>query len=312
MGEAIDIWVETVFKKSELANSTKKKYLSAYERIFKNSYLAGQKISEVAALDLQKLYNSIKECYSTRRALHNFISRFYKYAEINGFAHNITRSLVVPRDAAKKETLDIDVWDDEELKQLIKSLEGTQLRLLVVLAVNTGARFSELLALTYDDISGGILSINKQLYEFSAVDSKDDTALHLEPVKSEASNRLIPLADEVLEEIEKHKKWQEADKKNRGYSNNNLLFSTKNGTMMYKRNVRRSLLRHCKREGISYHKFHAFRHTFGTNLSRQGIPLEEIARLMGHSSTDISSKYYIYVDTMRCKNAVEKIVRYSL
>lgn len=312
LGQAIDVWTETVFKKSDLANSTKKKYLSAYERLLKNSYLAGQRISEVSALDVQKLYNSITECYSSRRALHNFLSRFYKYAEVNSFATDITRSLVVQRDATKKEDFDIEVWSDDELKALIGSLEGNLLRLLVVLAVNTGARFSELLALTYDDIMGDMLSINKQLYEFSAVDSEDPAVLHIEPVKTEASNRLIPLADEVVSEIEKHKKLQEAHKKIFKYENNGLLFSTKNGTMLYKRNVRRSLQRHCKKEGIPFHKFHAFRHTFGTNLSRQGVPLEEISKLMGHSSTEISSKYYIYVDALRRKKAVEKIVSYSL
>ena len=68
----------------------------------------------------------------------------------------------------------------------------------------------------------------------------------------------------------------------------------------------------CNRIGVPYHKFHSFRHTFGTNLSRAGVPIEETAKLMGHADISITAKYYINVNADRKKDAVEKIVTYSL
>ena len=67
-----------------------------------------------------------------------------------------------------------------------------------------------------------------------------------------------------------------------------------------------------KRIGVEPHKFHAFRHTFGTNLSRASVPIEETSKLMGHSDISITAKYYVYVNAERRRAAVDKIVGYSL
>lgn len=165
-------------------------------------------MNEVTALDLQRIYNDLTQCYSTRRALHNFLSQFYKYADLNGICPDITRSLVIPKGVTQTRDDTIDVWPDEDVQAVIQALEGSPLRLLIVLAVNTGARFAELLALTYDDIADNMLIINKQLYEMAAIDDKDNVVLHMEPVKSKSSNRSIPLSDDVLAEIEKHRQLQ--------------------------------------------------------------------------------------------------------
>ena len=311
LGELIDEWKESVFKSCDLANSTKVKYLAAYEKILRESHLAGIKASDITPLDLQRLYNESKECYSTKRALHNFLRRFFKYADLNGLCRDITGSVTVPGKPQKKDDFSgITIWDDDSLKKLIRALDGDRLRLLVVLAANTGARFSELLALTYDDIKDNMLYINKQLSEISPLDT-DDNTLHIVPTKTTGSNRIIPLSEPVLKEIEKHKEWQKKDMEKNGYQTNNL-FTTKNGTFYYKRNVRRSLLRTCRREGINPQTFHSFRHTFGTNLSRMGVQIEDTSKLLGHADVSTTSKYYVDVSAQRKLEAVEKIANFSL
>lgn len=312
LSQAIDEWKECVFLKSDNSNATKKKYISAYNRLFRESIVAGLPIETVTPLDIQNIYNKIDECYSTKRALHNFLRQFFKYAEMNGICNDITRTLVVPSDPRRSPSDTIEVWDNKDVEKIIAELKGTTLRLLIVLAVNTGARFAELLALTYDDIRDNMLYINKQLYEISAVDDEDDVVLHMEPVKTESSNRVIPLSESVLEEIEAHKKVQKRDMRKNHYDCKNYLFTTSNGTLYYKRNVTRSLKRLYKRIGVPYHKFHAYRHTFGTNLSEAGVPIEVTSKLMGHSSIEITAKYYINIDAQRRLDAVDKIAELTL
>ena len=311
LGEALDAFAENVFKKSELANATKKKYLAAYKNLLQNKPLAGRPINEVTALDLQKIYNDLTQCYSTRRALHNFLRQFYQYAELNGICSDITGSLVIPKGKTKSLEDEIEVWNDDEIQTIINALEGNTLRLLIVLAVNTGARFAELLALTYNDIADGMLTINKQLYEMSSIDDKDNVVLHMEPTKSKSSNRSIPLSDEVIDEIEKHRRLQQKQMRKYHYKNHGYLFTTSNGTLYYKRNIVRSLKRLYKRIGVPYHKFHAYRHTFGTNLSRAGVPIEVTSKLMGHASIDVTAKYYINIEAERRRDAIEKITHFS-
>lgn len=311
LGELIDEWIEAVLKQSELKNSTITKYIRAYEKIFRESVVAGRTPDKVTPLDIQNIYNSCECCYSSIRAAHNLLVRFFKYAELNGICRNITTSLVVPKQpAAKAEFEEIDVWDDDSLKQVINELDGNTLRFMVVLAVNTGARFSELLALTYDDIKGNMLYINKQLSEISSVKSGEGK-MHIESTKSTSSNRIIPLSSAVMEELKKHKALQKEEMKKHGYITN-LLFTTSNGTFYYKRNVGRSLHRLYDRIGCEHHPFHSFRHTFATNLSRAGVPIEETSKLMGHADISMTLKYYVFVNAERRLSAVEKIAEYSL
>ncbi len=318
LGEVIDEWINKVFKNNDLKNSSKAKYLRDYNKIFKESkdglQLIGRPIESVTPLQIQEVYNNCDRCYSSIRSAHNLLVHFFKYADLNGICRNLTTSLQVPKKPAKRSDIEeIEVWEDESLKKVIASLDGNTLRLLVVFAVNTGARFSELLALTYDDIRDGMLYITKQLADAADVNSEDGkkTVLHIEETKTESSNRVIPLSAPVMAEVEKHRKLQAEEMKKYGYETN-YLFTTSNGTFYYKRNVARSLDRLYKRIGVQPHKFHAYRHTFGTNLSRAGVPIEETSKLMGHSDISMTAKYYVYVDAERRRAAVDKIVGYSL
>ena len=96
-----------------------------------------------------------------------------------------------------------------------------------------------------------------------------------------------------------------------GYKTN-YLFTTTTGTLFYQRNIRRAIVRACERKKINYHKFHALRHTFGTNLSRAGVPIEDTSKLMGHADISTTSKYYIAVSAQKKLDAVEKIAGYTL
>ena len=311
LGELIDDWVENVFKGCELADSTKALYLSAYNRVLRPSHIAGIKAADVTPMDLQKLYNTSDTSYGTKKALHNFLVRFYKYAELNGLCRNITTCLTVPGKPKNKDNFSgVTVWDDDSLKRLIKALKNDRLRMLVVLAVNTGARFSELIALSYDDIHGNMLYINKQMSEIASMDG-GEAIPHIIPTKTANSNRIIPLSEPVLKEIERHREWQQKDMEENGYQTN-YLFTTKNGTFYYKRNVRRSILRTCKRAGIDPQTFHSFRHTFGTNLSRTGVQIEDTSKLLGHADITTTSRYYVNVDAQKKLEAVEGIAKFSL
>lgn len=303
IGEIIDEWIKSTFNQSNLSERTIKKYRDAYYNCFRNDNIAGKKVEDITAFDLQEWLNNSAAAYSTKRAVLNLLRRFFKYAEINNLCPDISESITLSKpkktDAADFNT--IEIWDDDDLKKLFSAMDPHRLRLLVIMAVNTGARFSELLALTYNDIKDGLLTINKQVTE-----DGDVRGIQLANAKSSASNRVIPLSDSVLDEIKAHKKWHRQEMKDRGYKTNNI-FTTNTGNYYYRRSVTHALERVYKKNGIPHHKFHAFRHTFGTNLSRLGVPIEVTAALMGHSNISITAKYYIEISAMQRKNALDMI-----
>lgn len=318
LGQLLDQYIDEIFKLSDLASSTKAKYITAYKQLLRPDRLAGLPITEITAMDIQQFYNNADSSETSIRAVHNLLRRFFKYAELQGICRDVTHSVTPPKKAKNKAETDdlaVDVWEDEDLQKVIEALDNDRLRLLVIMAVNTGCRIAELLALTYDSIRDGRLYISKQLVEVRNTDAVEEGQpkwnLYIETPKTPTSNRVIPLSDAVIQEIEHHKAWQRKDMLKNGYRTK-YIFTTANGTWYYKRNVTRALKRLCNRIGVPYHKFHSFRHTFGTNLSRAGVPIEETAKLMGHADISITAKYYINVNADRKKDAVEKIVTYSL
>lgn len=313
LGEMIDQWKEEVFKRSsDFANSTKVKYLSAYKTVLLSSKLMGLPASQITAMDLQILFNSSDACYTTMRAAYNFLEHFYRYAELNGWCRNITASIAIPKKRKRADAgQDIVIWEDSEIQAVADEFSGTTMRLLILLAVNTGLRFGEILALSYDDIQGNMLYVTKQLSEIAPLEDDASYSIHITETKTTGSNRVIPLSKALLEELEIHKEIQRADMEENGYETN-YLFTTSNGTFYYQRNIRRAIERACDRIGVDYHKFHAFRHTFGTNLSRAGIQLEETSKLMGHADVTTTAKYYVDVDAQRKLDAIEKIAGYTL
>lgn len=313
LGQLLDQYIEEVFKLSELANSTKVKYIAAYEQVLKPNRLAGLPITDISAMDIQQFYNHAAGSAASVKAVHNLLRRFFKYAELQGICHDITHSLTPPRKenpSVLNDELKIDVWKDDDLKKVIVALDGHRLWLLVILAVNTGCRIAELLALTYDDIRDDKLYISKQLSESPDIDHPE-LSQHIEIPKTSTSIRIVPLSGTVSDAIIRHRAMHKAEMLEKGYRTD-YIFTTSHGTWYYKRNIARALDRLYRRIGVPHHKFHAFRHTFGTNLSRAGVPIEETAKLMGHSDISITAKYYIDINADRKRAAVEKIVAFSM
>ena len=55
------------------------------------------------------------------------------------------------------------------------------------------------------------------------------------------------------------------------------------------------------------HAVHAFRATFATNLAKKGVRLEIARRLLGHSSIEVTAKYYTAVTDDDKEDAVMRL-----
>jgi integrase len=52
---------------------------------------------------------------------------------------------------------------------------------------------------------------------------------------------------------------------------------------------------------------HTYRHTFGTNLYRKGVPLKTASDLLGHSDISTTAKYYIGTRDEEKRKAIEML-----
>lgn len=312
-GEMMDTFIKEVFlKDSRYSNSTKTRYVNAYNNNLKQSDIAGLPLSSIKSIDLQAAYNGLSCGASTVQSLHNLITHFYRYLENEHICTDITSNVVLPKVTTKKGNAvsdgNIEVWPESELKTIISGSEGHRLHLLLLLAANTGGRIGELLALCYDDISDGILKINKQIVIVDVFDSgvKSGQKIQISETKTSASIRSIPLDAPIIKAIDEHKKWHKAEMMENGYRTE-YIFTTKTGNFYDKHSIRTACNRLYRKLRVTCRSFHVYRHTFGTSLAKKGVPIQTVAALMGHSDINVTRNYYINVDTDDKLNAIKKI-----
>ena len=318
-------YIESVFlQDGKLATGTKELYLNAWNAHIKPSNLYGIKLQELQSVDIQAVYNALDCSRSALANCHKLMRRFFKYLEREGYCRDLTSSLILPEKkptAGPQETLtavlsnEIEIWTDTEIKTILanfdKAQRGFRLRFFIVLALNTGLRISEILALTYDDLTNGEVNVNKQAHTVAKFKgaATDSHRIEVTPCKSPCSNRTVPLTGDVLQELERHRAWQRIDMMKNGYRTN-FVFTTASGALYDRQGVTAALSRYYKRIGVTPKGPHTYRRTFGTNLSRAHVPIEVTSKMMGHSSIDITYKYYIGIEAEQKRDSIEKMVQY--
>ena len=71
-----------------------------------------------------------------------------------------------------------------------------------------------------------------------------------------------------------------------------VMFATTTGTVIEPRNARRHLAEVCERSGVPIVRPNKLRHSCASLLSDAGVPLELIADLLGHTTTDMLDRTY--------------------
>ena len=316
-GIAADNWIyEFLLNDNRLSVRTRDLYITTWNKYIKPTPLYGMPLEEVTAATLQNTYNSIECPTSALKTADKLMKRFYKYLEIQGLSRNFTASLVITK-KEKEHTAqknEVVVWTDEEITKILSSFEeaqeGFRLSFLITLAYYTGCRISELLAVKYEDFTDNGLNINKQVVNEPAFSRNKKTiyTLKIGKLKSASSYRIIPLNEEVLKALETHKQWQRIDMLEKGYRTD-YLFTTDSGKFYDKKNIITACKRYYKRIGVPAKGFHTYRHTFGTNLCRLGVPLQTASSLLGHSDINVTARYYINVSAEDKLNAVERLTQ---
>lgn len=316
-GIVADNWLHEFFLKDDsLASRTRDLYYTCWKKYVVPSNVYHMPLVDVSASVLQRLYNDLGCPASALVNVNKLMRRFYKYLEREGLARNVTGSLVLPSPEKKQKQKqgenEIVVWTDEEANKILegfdKAQKGFRLRFLVVAAYYTGCRISELLGLKYEDfdLDNDVVIIRRQIVEKPTFDREKQTAHELgdDSLKTSASYRTLPMNEVFRQEFILHVAWHKEDQLKNGYRTN-YVFTTSTGGFYYRKSAAQSLSRYYKRIGVEDKGFHTYRHTFGTNLCKKGVPIQIASSLLGHSDINVTAKYYISVGMEEKRRAVE-------
>lgn len=312
-GIVADNWLHEFFLKDDsISSRTRDLYYTCWKRYIVPADVYHMPLTEVSASVLQKLYNEIECPTSALVNINKLLRRFYKYLERESLAKNVTTSLVLPAAKKKHRENNIVIWSEEEVIAILngfnKAQNGFRLRFLIMAAYYTGCRISELLGLKYGDfdLNNNTISIKRQIIEEPSFDRTGNTTHELKEsdLKSHASYRTLPISDYLKKEFMLHSSWHKEEQLKMGYRTE-YVFTTSTGNFYYRKSVAQSLKRYYERVGVDNRGVHTYRHTFGTNLCKNGVPIQVASSLLGHSDINVTAKYYVSVGMDEKRKAVE-------
>jgi len=162
------------------------------------------------------------------------------------------------------------------------------LPMLLEMAAATGARRGEVLALRWSDIQDGRATIARSL-------TQTNTLLEFKCTKSD-NPHVVGLPTSTLATLEEHRRRQDRFRQQFGPDYRaalDLIFANPDGTPLKPDSVSATVSVLCRRlklpPGVS---LHTLRHTHGSHLLANGVPLPVVSARLGHSSVRVTADIY--------------------
>ena len=201
------------------------------------------------------------------------------------------------------ERKEMHALDPAGITRLIEASQGTDLRAVIAVAIGTGLRRGELLALRWSDVNldAGRLTVHRSLETVKGV-------TRTKPPKTARSARTIalpPFVAEILREEHHRQELREA----RGIKPNEggWVFARPDGSPWEPGAFSLAFARFVKSAKLPHVRFHDLRHSFGTLALASGVDLQTVSRALGHESTAITSRIYLHAIESLNEDAAARI-----
>jgi integrase len=178
----------------------------------------------------------------------------------------------------------------DQARLFLATVVDDRLGALYMLAIATGMRQGELLALRWQDVDldGGRLTIRHTL--------RLGTRELAEP-KTERARRTLRLGIDTLSALREHRRRQLEERlaAGRRWVDGDFVFATSIGTPLDSRNVTKAFQRTLARAGLAHQRFHDLRHACATLLLEHGEELGVVSRILGHSQIATTADVYAHL-----------------
>ncbi|MFZ0995776.1 MAG: tyrosine-type recombinase/integrase [Candidatus Dormiibacterota bacterium] len=196
---------------------------------------------------------------------------------------------------------EMQTFSAEQARRLLEAAQGDRFEALYVLAVTTGLRQGELLALRWRDVD-----LEQERLAVTATLQSGVGALTIAEPKTLSSRRQVALTSQAVEALRRHRQAQVAERLAVGplWQNADLVFPNTIGGPMERRNLlRREFGPLLRRAGLPTVRFHDLRHTAATLLLAQGVHPKIAQEMLGHANIAITLDCYSHVSQGMQKEA---------
>jgi integrase len=248
--------------------------------------LGARRLTGLTTQQLEKFFATVPLAPKSVSILKGIISTALNDGVKWGYLRqNVAHNASTPR----QRRAEVEPVGPDEARAIMAAFAGDNLGPLVTLALGTGLRQGELLALRPEDIElpRGRLNVRHTLQNVNGEHRL------LEP-KTEKSRRTVPLMELTVAAIEQQLENQRTRKLLEGSNWKNelgLLFTTSSGSPLTGSVVTVRFKAKMAKAGLGARRFHELRHAFATLLLSQGVDMRVIMELMGHTQFSTSLVY---------------------
>ena len=195
-----------------------------------------------------------------------------------------------------------------EVHRFIRATEDHRLGAMWLLMVRLGLRWEEAAGIHWESLSGSTLLVRHTIRR------NRGRAEVSSQMKNEHSRRILELPADVLDAIHRHRIAQAEERLGSSvWVHPEMMFTTSRGGLLDSARCRRDLDRLCAEfeitvpdpKGPRSPRPHELRHTAADMMRRAGTPLEEIARVLGQSSTRMLQSFYHHPSGEAIRTVVE-------
>jgi integrase len=299
----LEYWLEDVEKPTIRLGT----YLNNHTLVHKHLIpgLGHHKLQKLTTQHVQSFYaKKLKEGTSAGRIqkMHGVLHKALTHAKrLKLVGSNVTEDVELP----KQEGYDAPVLTPEQAQLLLTCARSRNLEVLLALAVATGMRRGEILALRWSDIDlvKGTLQVSRTLSYYAKhgfVEGKP---------KTKSSSRTILLPPFLLDLLKVHniREVERRLKAGDAWVDRDLIFSDTVGDFIFPPTLLNWFYRLLKDAGLPRMHFHDLRHSAATILISQGVPANMVQELLGHSDVAITLGIYGAVVPSMRKDAADKM-----
>ena len=304
VGEWLTLWQSSYL--GNLKPRTKEIYDTAI-RIHIKPALGAIKLDSLDTQALQTFYNALTEQKQLApkyvKNIHGIVHKALQQALLLGYLRiNPANACVLPR-IEKKELTPLD---DHDIAAFLRHIKGDPFEILLTVALFTGMREGEIMALTWDciDYTRGTITINKQIQRYR----EEQGVYRIVPTKN-GKGRTITPASSVMTLLKQQQTFQEQQQKNAGstWEDSNLVFTDALGHHL----TNSIVYRHFKRAAIAIGRpdarFHDLRHSYAVAAIKSGDDIKTVQGNLGHATASFTLDVYGHVTEQMKRNSADRM-----
>jgi integrase len=302
VGQFLDRWLSDVVKPSRAP-----KTYTSYEqtvRLYLNPGIGHYKLTQLTPQHVQKLMNDKAKAGLSPRTVQLMratLRRALGYAVKWSYVERNVATLVDP---PRMERKPVQPLGPEQVRHLLDFTKDDRLGPLFHVAIASGLRQGELLALCWDDVDFTAQTVTVR----RALQRVNGTPTFIAP-KTDQSRRVVSLPASAVAVLRLQRDRQAFARRALGdeWHAGNLVFTSTTGTPLEPSNVTHRLQRLLAEAGLPRQRFHDLRHCCASLMLANGEHPRVVMETLGHSQISVTLNTYSHVMPRALRDAADRL-----